>query len=79
MARTLLKVIKPLSRETIQTGICKLFDYGIGITGLSESRAEEAGIDFIKVINASPDKPGFYGGQIAHYKNLLQKKRVVKF
>ncbi len=49
---------------TIQTGICKLFDYGIGITGLSETKSKEAGIKYVKVINASPDKPGFMNGKL---------------
>lgn len=59
---------------TIQTGICKLFDYGIGITGLSESKAREAGIDYIKVVNASPDKPGFMDGKLLITKLLAQKE-----
>ncbi|MGD9930427.1 MAG: FAD-dependent oxidoreductase [Mangrovibacterium sp.] len=49
---------------TIQTGVCKLFEYGVGITGLSEEKALAAGIDFVKVINASPDKPGFMEGKL---------------
>lgn len=58
---------------TIQTGICKLFDYGIGITGLSEEKAQEAGIDYIKVLNASPDKPGFMNGKLLITKLLADK------
>jgi len=58
---------------TIQTGICKLFDYGIGITGLSETKAKDAGIDFVKVINASPDKPGFMSGKLLITKLLAEK------
>jgi rhodanese-related sulfurtransferase len=54
---------------TLQTGICKLFDYGIGITGLSETKAIEAGFDYVKVINASPDKPGFMNGKLIAEKN----------
>lgn len=59
---------------TIQTGVCKLFDYGIGITGLSETKAKEAGIDFIKVVNASPDKPGFMNGKVLITKLLAEKE-----
>ncbi len=59
---------------TIQTGICKLFDYGIGITGLSEEAAEEAGIDYIKAWNASPDKPGFMDGKLLITKLLAEKE-----
>ena len=58
---------------TMQTGICKLFDYGIGITGLSETKAMEAGIDYVKVINASPDKPGFMEGKLLITKLLAEK------
>ncbi|WP_154368352.1 FAD-dependent oxidoreductase [Maribacter luteus] len=58
---------------TIQTGICKLFDYGIGITGLSETKAKEAGIDYVKVINASPDKPGFMDGKMLITKLVAEK------
>ncbi|MBN1185257.1 MAG: FAD-dependent oxidoreductase [Bacteroidales bacterium] len=59
---------------TIQTGICKLFDYGIGITGLSEEKAKENAIDYIKVLNASPDKPGFMNGKLLITKLVAEKK-----
>ncbi|SMO78712.1 NADPH-dependent 2,4-dienoyl-CoA reductase, sulfur reductase [Saccharicrinis carchari] len=59
---------------TIQTGVCKLFDYGIGITGLSETKAKEAGFDFVKVVNASPDKPGFMDGKLLVTKLLADSK-----
>lgn len=58
---------------TQQTGICKLFDYGIGITGLSETKAIEAGFDYVKVINASPDKPGFMNGKLLISKLIAEK------
>jgi NADPH-dependent 2,4-dienoyl-CoA reductase/sulfur reductase-like enzyme/rhodanese-related sulfurtransferase len=52
-------------RGTIQTGICKVFDYSAGSTGLSESAAKRLGYDdIITVVNASPDKPGFMEGQL---------------
>ena len=57
---------------TIQTGICKVFDYAAGSSGLSEAAARKAGRDDIEtVISASPDKPGFMGGK------LLVSKMVV--
>ncbi len=59
---------------TIQTGICKLFDYGIGITGLSETKAKQAGFDYVKVVNASPDKPGFMDGKLLVTKLLADNK-----
>lgn len=50
---------------TIQTGICKVFDYAAGSTGLSETAAKRWGYqDIITVINASPDKPGFMEGKL---------------
>lgn len=50
---------------TIQTGICKVFDYAAGSTGLSETNAKKIGYkDIITVINASPDKPGFMQGML---------------
>ncbi len=57
---------------TIQTGICKVFDFTAGATGLSERNAVRSGFkDFETVINASPDKPGFMQGL------LLVSKLVV--
>ncbi len=50
---------------TIQTGICKVFDYAAGSTGLSETAAKRLGMnDILTVINASPDKPGFMEGKL---------------
>ena len=59
---------------TIQTGICKVFDYGAGATGLSEKNARELGYDIETVINASPDKPGFMGGLLLVTKVVADKK-----
>ena len=50
---------------TIQTGICKVFDYGVGSTGISEQNATRMGIANIEtVFNASLDKPGFMQGKL---------------
>jgi rhodanese-related sulfurtransferase len=50
---------------TIQTGICKVFDYAAGSTGLCETAAKRHGYaDILTVINASPDKPGFMEGKL---------------
>jgi len=49
---------------TIGSGICKVFDFGAGSTGLSEFRAKQAGFDVVTAINASPDKPGFMGAKL---------------
>ncbi|MBW1650735.1 MAG: FAD-dependent oxidoreductase [Deltaproteobacteria bacterium] len=44
----------------IRTGICKIFDFSAGCTGLSETAAKNAGFtDIITAVNAGPDKPLF--------------------
>jgi NADPH-dependent 2,4-dienoyl-CoA reductase/sulfur reductase-like enzyme/rhodanese-related sulfurtransferase len=58
---------------TIQTGICKVFDYHVGSTGLSETMAGKLGIEVDTVINASPDKPGFMGGKLLISKLIVDK------
>lgn len=60
---------------TIQTGICKVFDFSAGSTGLSESAARKLGYENITtVINASPDKPGFMNGELLVTKLVADKK-----
>jgi NADPH-dependent 2,4-dienoyl-CoA reductase/sulfur reductase-like enzyme/rhodanese-related sulfurtransferase len=60
---------------TIQTGICKVFDYAAGSTGLSETAAKKLEYsDIITVINASPDKPGFMDGKLLVTKLIADKK-----
>jgi len=60
---------------TIQTGICKVFDYAAGSTGLSESAAKRLDYrDIITVINASPDKPGFMEGKLLVTKLVADRK-----
>ncbi|NVN90776.1 MAG: FAD-dependent oxidoreductase [Desulfuromonadales bacterium] len=57
---------------TFHTGICKVFDFNAGSTGLSESRARQEGYEHVvTVINASLDKPEFMGAK------LLISKMVV--
>jgi NADPH-dependent 2,4-dienoyl-CoA reductase/sulfur reductase-like enzyme/rhodanese-related sulfurtransferase len=59
---------------TIQTGICKVFDYGVGATGLSEQNAIKNGITNIEtVVNASLDKPGFMQGKLLVTKLVVNK------
>jgi NADPH-dependent 2,4-dienoyl-CoA reductase/sulfur reductase-like enzyme/rhodanese-related sulfurtransferase len=49
---------------TIQTGICKIFEYSAGSTGLSEARAREQGYpEAISVVAAGLDKPPYMGGK----------------
>jgi NADPH-dependent 2,4-dienoyl-CoA reductase/sulfur reductase-like enzyme/rhodanese-related sulfurtransferase len=60
---------------TIQTGICKLFDYGVGSTGLSEQNALKLGYtDIETVVNASLDKPGFMNGNLLITKLIADKR-----
>jgi len=60
---------------TIQTGICKVFDYAAGATGLSETAARKLGYeDIVTVINASPDKPGFMQGALLVTKLVAERK-----
>ena len=59
----------------IQTGICKVFDYTAGSTGLSEKAARETGQANIEtVINASPDKPGYMKGMLLVTKLVVDRK-----
>ncbi|MCG3217799.1 MAG: pyridine nucleotide-disulfide oxidoreductase, partial [Candidatus Heimdallarchaeota archaeon] len=41
------------------TSICKLFDYNIGMTGLSEREAKKMGYDIVSSVCPAPDKPHF--------------------
>jgi NADPH-dependent 2,4-dienoyl-CoA reductase/sulfur reductase-like enzyme/rhodanese-related sulfurtransferase len=59
---------------TIQTGICKVFDYGVGATGLSKKNCLKSGITNIEtVVNASLDKPGFMQGKLLVTKLVVDK------
>ena len=59
---------------TIQTGICKVFDYGVGATGLSKKNCQKAGFTNIEtVVNASLDKPGFMQGKLLITKLVVDK------
>ena len=59
---------------TIQTGICKVFDFAAGSTGLSEKAASAQGYtDIETVINASPDKPGFMTGLLLVTKLVVER------
>ncbi|MBT3296997.1 MAG: FAD-dependent oxidoreductase [Verrucomicrobia bacterium] len=58
---------------TFQTGICKVFDYAAGATGLSERNAQAAGFETVSVVTAAPDKPGFMGGKLLVMKMVAEK------
>lgn len=59
---------------TIQTGVCKVFDYAAGSTGLSAEKARKAGFDVEEAIYAGPDKPGYMGGKPVILKLIADKK-----
>ncbi|MGE4285211.1 MAG: FAD-dependent oxidoreductase [Phycisphaerae bacterium] len=44
----------------LNTAICKVFDYGVACTGLSEKKALQEGYDIITVLTPAPDKAHFY-------------------
>ncbi|MGA1872436.1 MAG: FAD-dependent oxidoreductase [Thermoplasmatota archaeon] len=58
---------------TILTGVCKVFNYQAGSTGLSERQAKEAGYEVETVVTAGPDKPGFMGGLLLVNKMVAEK------
>lgn len=58
----------------LQTGICKVFDFAAGSTGLTETRAKNLGYNtYETVVNTSPDKPGFMGAGLLISKMLADK------
>jgi len=60
---------------TIQTGICKVFDYAAGSTGLSEKNAIKAGFeDIVTVVNASTDVPNYLNGKLIITKLIVERK-----
>ncbi|MCK9256065.1 MAG: FAD-dependent oxidoreductase [Bacteroidales bacterium] len=61
-------------KGTIQTGVCKVFEYNAGTTGLNEQNARKNGFNDIEtVINASLDKPGFMNGNLLITKLVANK------
>ncbi|OPY62840.1 MAG: NADH peroxidase [Syntrophorhabdaceae bacterium PtaU1.Bin034] len=67
---------------TVQSGICKIFDYAAGSTGLSETKARELGHnDITSVVIAGTDKPGFMKGRMLVSKMVVDNKsrRIIGF
>jgi len=60
-------------KGTYQTGICKIFEFSAGVTGLTETGAVKEGLDVVSVVNASPDKPGFMNGKLLVTKLVVEK------
>ncbi len=60
---------------TFHTGICKVFDFSAGSTGLTEKMVQKHNIkDYEVTVNASPDKPGFMGAKLLVSKLIVSKK-----
>jgi len=60
---------------TYHTGICKIFNFAAGSTGISEKAAKRMGLtEFETAVNASPDKPGFMGANLLVSKMLVSTK-----
>ena len=58
----------------VGTGICRVFDYCAGSTGLSEKAARAEGYaNIITAIHAAPDKPGFMGANPLIIKMVADK------
>ena len=58
----------------IGTGICKIFDYNAGCSGLSEKMAKDEGYrNILTAIHAAPDKPGFMGAKPMVIKVIADK------
>ncbi len=58
----------------VGTGICKIFDFEAGSTGLSEQMARREGYTNIMTsIQAAPDKPGFMGAKPVIIKMIADK------
>ena len=62
-------------KGTVLTGICKIFDYTAGATGLSEKSARQNGLtDIETIVVAGLDKPGFMSGKPLITKMAVEKK-----
>ncbi|EXJ14604.1 FAD-dependent oxidoreductase [Imhoffiella purpurea] len=63
------------------TGICKIFDFTVGFTGLSEAAAREAGFDIETATVSGLDIPGYMNGQLLVSKMVADRKsgRVIGF
>ena len=58
---------------TIQTMICKVFDFAAGAAGLTEEAAARYGFDSVAVVNASPDRPSFMGAGLLVSKIVAER------
>ncbi len=66
----------------VHSSVCKVFEYTVGSTGLSEARAHEAGqSNLMSVVVAGTDKPGFMKGQLLVSKTVVdtQSRKIIGF
>ena len=57
------------------TGICKVFDYGVGFTGLGEAEARAHGFEDLETLTlAGLDIPGFMGGKLLVSRTIVERK-----
>ncbi len=61
---------------TLQTGICKVFDFSAGSTGATEKSARLSGAkeDVVSVVIAGPDKPFFMNGKLLLTKLIANRR-----
>ncbi len=59
----------------VGTGICKVFEFNVGSTGLSERKAQLEGYkEIITALHAAPERPGFMGAKPIYTKLVADKK-----
>ncbi len=74
IGENLVKGNKRKFKGVLQTGICKVFEYSAGATGLSKKQAIKAGYNNIEtVVNAGPYRPGFMGATVIVSKLVVNK------
>lgn len=65
----------------IQSGICKIFDYTVGFTGISAKQAEALGLDIETATISGLDIPMFMGGKLLISKMVAEREtgRILGF
>ena len=58
----------------LQTGVCRVFEFAAGATGLSEAAARASGYDIVSVVSAGPDKPHYMSGKLLVTKMVAEAK-----
>lgn len=60
------------------SAICKIFDYSVARTGLSEQEARKAGYDVVTCLAPAPDKPHFMPGSKPLFLKLIADRKTRK-